>query len=236
MSASLRVHIVTLFPSMFDSWLAQGLVSRAVEAGAVDVRIVDLRPFGVGVHHVTDDYPFGGGSGMVMKPEPLFDAVEAIDRVPDVPVVLLSPRGRLLTQSVVRDMAAQRELILVAGHYEGVDERVREHLVSDEISVGDYVLSCGELPAMVLTDAVSRLQPGVLSDEATVEESFTAGLLEYPQYTRPSSFRGWDVPEELLSGHHAAIAAWRRAQALQLTADTRPDMLADDQTSRDATR
>jgi tRNA (guanine37-N1)-methyltransferase len=236
MSASLRVHIVTLFPSMFDSWLAQGLVSRAVEAGAVDVRIVDLRPFGVGGHRVTDDYPFGGGSGMVMKPEPLFDAVEAIDRVPDVPVVLLSPRGRLLTQSVVRDMAAQRELILVAGHYEGVDERVREHLVSDEISIGDYVLSCGELPAMVLTDAVSRLQSGVLSDEATVEESFTAGLLEYPQYTRPSSFRGWDVPEVLLSGHHAAIAAWRKAQARQLTADRRPDILADDQTSRDATR
>jgi tRNA (guanine37-N1)-methyltransferase len=235
MSPSLRVHIVSLFPAMFDSWLAQGLVSRAVEAGAVDVRIVDLRPFGVGRHHVTDDYPFGGGTGMIMKPEPLFAAVEDIDREADVPVVLLSPTGRLLTQQVVQDLAARRELILISGHYEGVDERVREHLVSEEISIGDYVLSCGELPAMVITDAVTRLQPGVLSEQAIVEESFTLGLLEYPQYTRPSSFRGWDVPEVLLSGHHSAIAAWRKARALQLTADKRPDML-DEQTSPDAIR
>jgi tRNA (guanine37-N1)-methyltransferase len=192
----------------------------------VDIDLVDLRPFGVGKHLVTDDYPFGGGTGMVMKPEPLFAAVESIDHGPTAPIVLLSPRGRLLTQHVVQELAGLREIVLLSGHYEGVDERVREHLITDEISIGDYVLSCGELPAMVVTDAVSRLQPGVLSVEATQEESFVSGLLEYPQYTRPATFRGWSVPDVLLSGHHAEIAAWRNAQSRELTADKRPDLLA----------
>jgi tRNA (guanine37-N1)-methyltransferase len=225
MTVSLRVHIVTLFPSMFDSWLQQGLVARAIERGAVEVDIVDLRPFGVGRHHVTDDYPFGGGAGMVMKPEPLFASVESIERDASTPVILMSPRGRLLRQPIVEELAIESELVLVSGHYEGVDERVRAHLASDEISIGDYVLSCGELPAMVLTDAVCRLQSGVLARESTVEESFSSGLLEYPQYTRPAVFRDWEVPESLLSGHHAAIAAWRREQSLRLTAARRPDLL-----------
>jgi tRNA (guanine37-N1)-methyltransferase len=236
MKPSLRVHIVTLFPAMFESWLSQGLVSRAVSSGVVDVDLVDLRPFGVGRHLVTDDYPFGGGTGMVMKPEPLFAAVESIQLDPDAPVVLLSPRGRLLSQALVQEMSVLSEMVLVSGHYEGVDERVREHLITDEVSIGDYVLSCGELPAMVLTDAMSRLQPGVLSPAATQEESFASGLLEYPQYTRPANFRGWDVPDVLLSGHHAEIAAWRGAQSRQLTADKRPDLLAGRPTSTDEIR
>jgi tRNA (guanine37-N1)-methyltransferase len=229
---SLRLHIVTLFPSMFESWQRQGLVARAVAAGAVDLDLVDLRPFGVGRHLVTDDYPFGGGAGMVMKPEPLFAAVESIDRSPAAPVILMSPRGRPLTQSVVEELATLDEFVLVCGHYEGVDERVREHLITDEISIGDYVLSCGELAAMVVADAVTRLRPGVLAEESPVDESFTSGLLEYPQYTRPARFRDWGVPPVLLSGHHGDIAHWRRQQALQETKDRRPDLLKDRQTDQ----
>jgi tRNA (guanine37-N1)-methyltransferase len=226
MSGSLRVHIVTLFPTMFESWLQQGLVARAAERGIVEVDLVDLRPFGLGRHHVTDDYPFGGGAGMVMKPEPLFAAVESMRLPEGTPIILLSPRGRVLRQRVVEELAGLPELVLLSGHYEGVDERVREHLITDEISIGDYILSCGELPAMVLTDAVSRLQPGVLAEESTVEESFTSGLLEYPQYTRPAEFHGWRVPETLLSGHHAQIREWRRREALRSTVQRRPDLLA----------
>lgn len=220
-----RVSIVTLFPGIFSGWLEQGVVSRAVERGIADVRLVDLRPFGLGRHAVTDDYPFGGGAGMVMKPEPVFAAVESLDLSPATPIVLLSPRGRRFDQSIAQDFARREELVLIAGHYEGIDERVREHLVTDELSIGDYVLSCGEIAAMVVTDAAVRLLPGALREGAADEESFSAGLLEYPQYTRPAEFRGWEVPPVLLSGHHGEVARWRRLHSLLLTAERRPDLL-----------
>jgi tRNA (guanine37-N1)-methyltransferase len=196
-----------------------------MENGIVDVDLVDLRPFGVGRHHVTDDYPFGGGPGMVMKPEPLFAAVESLRLSPEVPIILLSPQGRKLDQSVAEEMAGNRRMVLITGQYEGVDDRVRSHLTNDEISIGDYVLSCGELAAMVVTDAVSRLLPGALADSSTTDESFSDGLLEYPQYTRPADFRGWPVPDVLVSGHHANIQAWRRAQSLRRTFEQRPELL-----------
>lgn len=223
----LTVSIVSLFPRIFESWLAQGVVSRAVERGLAGIRLVDLRPFGIGRHHTTDDYPFGGGAGMVMKPEPLFAAVESLDPPAGTPIILLSPRGRQFTQPVARELAACPAFILIAGHYEGVDERVREHLATDELSIGDYVLSCGELAAMVVTDAAVRLLPGALAEGSADEESFSTGLLEYPQYTRPASFRGWDVPPVLLSGHHAEIDRWRREQSLTITRRLRPDLLPD---------
>jgi tRNA (guanine37-N1)-methyltransferase len=225
---TLAVSIVSLFPHIFDSWLAQGVVSRAVERGLAGVDLVDIRPFGVGRHHITDDYPFGGGAGMVMKPEPVFAAVESLNPPPNIPIILLSPRGRPFTQSIARGLAARPAFILIAGHYEGVDERVREHLTTDELSIGDYVLSCGELAAMVVTDAVVRLLPGALAEGSADDESFTSALLEYPHYTRPASFRGWDVPPVLLSGHHAEIARWRRDQSLAITRRVRPDLLPDE--------
>jgi tRNA (guanine37-N1)-methyltransferase len=202
------------------------VVARAVEHGIVVVELVNLREFGVGRHRITDDYPFGGGAGMVMKPEPLFEAIESLAPQPGVPIVLLSPRGRLFSQTAAETMAQVPEIILLAGHYEGVDERVREHLASDEVSIGDYVLSAGELAAMVVTDAIVRLLPGALSRESTDEESFRGGLLEYPQYTRPATFRGWSVPEVLLSGHHAQIARWRKQQAIATTLERRPELVA----------
>ncbi len=222
----LRLVLVSLFPSIFSSWLEQGVVARAVERGLVTVELVDLRPFGVGKHRITDDYPFGGGAGMVMKPEPLFNAVESLSVLESTPIILLSPRGRQFTQRLAEQLAQQKNLVLISGHYEGVDERVREHLVTDEISIGDYVLSAGELATMVVCDAVTRLIPGVLAETSTVEESFAQGLLEYPQYTRPATYRGWEVPPVLLSGHHAQVAGWRRAQSESITASLRPDLLA----------
>jgi tRNA (guanine37-N1)-methyltransferase len=230
------IRIVTLFPDLFRSWLGQGVVSRAVERGVAAVRLVNLREFGLGRHKVTDDYPFGGGAGMVMKPEPIFAAVESLDLDERVPVVLLSPRGRVFSQRVAEDLAQIPELVLLAGHYEGIDERVREHLITDELSVGDFVLSAGELAAMVVTDAVVRLLPGALAEDATSEESFQGGMLEYPQYTRPAVFREWAVPEVLLSGHHAQIAAWRRRQALLTTLERRPDLLCESQLSQEERR
>lgn len=221
----LRIDIVTLFPPLFQCWLDQGVVSRALERGIIDVSLVGIRPFGIGRHQVTDDYPFGGGAGMVMKPEPLFAAVESLDLPSDSPVILLSPQGRAFTQRVAEELCSLTRFTLVCGHYEGVDERVREHLVTDELSIGDYVLSSGELAAMVVADAVVRLTPGVIAAESTVEESFTGPLLEYPQYTRPAQFRGWTVPDVLLSGHHGEVARWRRDQALRRTMERRPDLL-----------
>jgi tRNA (guanine37-N1)-methyltransferase len=196
-----------------------------VERRLIQVELVDLRPFGIGRHQITDDYPFGGGAGMVMKPEPIFAAVESLALPAGVPVILLGPQGRPFKQAVAEELAQTQRVVLVCGHYEGVDERVREHLADDEVSIGDYVISSGELAAMVVTDAVVRLTPGVIAEQSTVEESFTGGLLEYPQYTRPADFRGWQVPEVLLSGHHAEIARWRREQALARTRARRPDLL-----------
>lgn len=222
----LTVHLVSLFPSIFRSWLEQGVVSRAAERGLIRIDMVNLREFGVGRHQVTDDYPFGGGTGMVLKPEPIFGAVESLRLSSSTPVMLLSPRGRRFDQAHARELAALDRFVLVSGQYEGVDERVIEHLITDEISIGDYVLSAGELAAMVVTDAVVRLLPGALSEGGADEESFTAGLLEYPQYTRPADFRDWPVPDILLSGHHARISAWRRHAAILRTARSRPDLLA----------
>jgi tRNA (guanine37-N1)-methyltransferase len=220
-----RYTIVTLFPLIFESWLHQGVVSRAVARGLVQVERLDLRPFGVGRHHITDDYPFGGGAGMVMKPEPLFAAVESLQLSDDTPIILMSPAGEQFTQSVAEELALKSRLVFIAGHYEGVDERVRQHLVTRELSIGDYVISSGELAAMVICDAVTRLLPGALAETSTIEESFSSGLLEYPQYTRPATFRGWAVPDILLSGHHAAVERWRHEQALRITLDRRPDLL-----------
>lgn len=222
----MRIDIVTLFPDMVEPVLSVSMLGRARTRGLVDIRVVNLRDYALGRRHVTDDYQFGGGGGMVLKPEPLFAAVEAV-RAPDTRVILMDPRGRCFTQAVAAQLARERHLVLLAGRYEGVDERVREHLVDDALSVGDYVLTGGELPALVVTDAVTRLLPGVLGADGGAErESFASGLLEPPQYTRPEEFRGVRVPDVLLSGDHARVARWRRTQALWLTWRRRPDLLA----------
>ena len=230
----MRIDIVTLFPEMFVGPFDQSILQRARKAGLLEINVHPLRPFGLGRHHVVDDTPYGGGAGMVMRPEPLFDAVEIItgqSPAEDAPkaepyVVLLTPQGRTLTQAVAEELARRPWLLLLCGRYEGVDERVREHLADDEISIGDYVASGGELPAMVLVDVVARLLPGVLgSEESPKEESFALGLLEYPHYTRPAEFRGWGVPPVLVSGDHAAVERWRRRQALLRTRQRRPDLL-----------
>jgi tRNA (guanine37-N1)-methyltransferase len=221
-----RVDIVTLFPGIVEPALSESMIGRARARGLVDIRVANLRDYADGKHRVTDDYTFGGGSGMVLKPEPLFAAVEAL-RTPGARVILLDPRGRTFTQRIARELAGEKHLILLCGRYEGVDERVNESLADDALSIGDYVLTGGELPALVVADAVIRLLPGVLGGEDAAErESFTGGLLEPPQYTRPEEFRGKRVPAVLLSGDHARIARWRRNQALWLTWWTRPDLLA----------
>jgi tRNA (guanine37-N1)-methyltransferase len=225
----MRIDILTLFPEMFRGPFEASIVARAVEQGIVDIELHNLRDWGEGRHQVVDDYPHGGGAGMVLKPEPIFRAVEAIVPLASEPAwtVLLTPQGRLLTQSIVEELAARPRLLLLCGHYEGVDERVREHLADDEISIGDYVLSGGEPAAIVLVDALVRRLPGALgSEESLAEESHARGVLEYPQYTRPAEFRGWTVPDVLLSGHHEEIRRWRRRQSLLRTARRRPDLLA----------
>jgi len=225
----MRIDILTLFPEVFRGPLEASIIGRAVEAGLVQLVVHNIRDYAEGRHKVVDDYPYGGGPGMVMKPEPLFQAVESVvaQTTPRGRVVLLTPQGRLLSQAVAEELAGEERLLLICGHYEGVDERVREHMVDDEISIGDYVLSGGEFPALVVVDAVVRRIPGVLGSETSLdEESHAQGLLEYPQYTRPAEFRGWQVPEALLSGHHAEIARWRRRQSLLRTARRRPDLLA----------
>jgi len=224
----MRIDVLTLFPEMFRGPFDASIVARAVEQGVARIELHNIRDWGEGRHRVVDDYPYGGGPGMVMKPGPLFQAVEAVQALEPGPgrTVLLTPQGRLLTQAVVNELAQLPRLILVCGHYEGVDERVREHLVDDEISIGDYVLSGGELPAMVLVEAVVRRLPGALGSEASLaEESHAQGVLEYPQYTRPADFRGWQVPDILLSGHHEEVRRWRRQQSLLRTARRRPDLL-----------
>lgn len=225
----MRIDILTLFPAMFHGPLDQSIMGRARQAGLIEIVLHNIRDYAEGKHQVTDDYPFGGGPGMVMKPQPLFDCLAAVQPLDPTPgrVVLLTPQGRTLTQAIVRELAAAPRLILLCGHYEGVDERVRSSLVEDEISIGDYVVSGGEIAAIVLVDAVGREIPGVIGSGASLlEESHAAGLLEYPHYTRPADFRGQRVPDILLSGHHAEIAKWRRLQSLLRTAQRRPDLLA----------
>jgi len=222
----LRIDVLTLFPEMFRGVFDTGILQRAQSQQLVSISIRNIRDHSHDKHHTVDDAPFGGGAGMVFKPGPVFEAVEAIEREPGTPVILLTPQGRVFTQDVALQLSRSPHLVLICGHYEGVDERIREHLVTDEISIGDYVLSGGEIGAMVVIDAVARLIPGVLGSADSVrEESHTAGLLEYPQYTRPAVFRGWAVPEVLLSGNHAGIARWRREQALWRTRQRRPELL-----------
>jgi tRNA (guanine37-N1)-methyltransferase len=212
----MKVDVLTLFPEMFGP-LNVSIVGRAREKGLLDLRVVDLRDYTHDTHKTVDDRPFGGGPGMVLKPEPLFEAVEDLAGE-GTRVILTSPAGRVFNQGLARELALCQHLLIICGSYEGVDERVREALVDDEVSIGDYVLTNGGLPAMVMVDAVTRLLPGVLGkDESSVDESFSGSLLEYPQYTRPAEFRGMKVPEVLLSGHHADIERWRRAQAERRT-------------------
>jgi len=221
-----RIDIVTLFPGMVTPVLGESMLGRAQARGLVDIRVVNLRDYAGGRHRVTDDYQFGGGGGMVLKPEPLFEAVEAL-RTPGARIVLMDPRGRTFTHEVAAGLARESHLILLAGRYEGVDARVREGLADDAISIGDYVLTGGELPALVVTDAVARLLPGVLGAEgAASRDSFADGLLEPPQYTRPEAYRGARVPPVLLSGDHGRIERWRRVQAIWITWRERPDLLA----------
>ncbi len=223
----MKIDVLTLFPAMFAGPLDESIIKRARDAGLLDLKIHQLRDYTHDRHKTVDDRPFGGGPGMLLKPEPIFEAVEAIARE-TTRVILLSPAGRPFSQAIARELSEQSDLLLVTGHYEGFDERIREQLADDELSIGDYVLTNGALPVMVVIDAVVRLMPGVLGDdESSKEESFSEGSpgLEYPQYTRPAEFRGMKVPEVLLSGHHAEIAKWRAEQAKQRTKQRRPDLL-----------
>jgi tRNA (guanine37-N1)-methyltransferase len=227
----MHIDVLTLFPQMFEVPFSFGIFKRAVDQGLVSLGLHNIRNYTHDKHRTVDDYPYGGGSGMVLKPEPIFEAVEAIksslgDETEELPVILLTPQGRPFSQQIAQELSRYRRLVLICGHYEGVDERVREHLVTDEISIGDYVLTGGEVPAMVVIDAVVRLLPGVLGSEASaVDDSYNSGLLEYPQYTRPPVYRGWSVPEVLLSGNHAQIAKWRREQIIRRTLERRPELL-----------
>jgi tRNA (guanine37-N1)-methyltransferase len=226
----MHFDILTLFPGMFASAFDESIIKRARAAGQITISLHDIRDYATGRHQVTDDTPYGGGGGMIMKPEPIFRAAEAVlgETNDAVPVILLTPKGRLFNHAVARQLARQRRLLLICGRYEGVDERVHKYLATDEISIGDYVLSGGEIPAMVIVDAVTRLLPGVLGDpSATFDDSHAEGLLEYPQYTRPPVFRDHAIPGPLLSGHHAEITRWRRQQALRRTWERRPELLQD---------
>lgn len=247
----MRFDIFTLFPGIFEGPLRESMIKRAIDAGLLDVQLHNIRDYAAGKHQVTDDYPYGGGGGMVMKPEPVFAAVESVlkldvgswraeDGMPaqddasnvhppisNIPIILLTPQGRVFNQRVAYELAQHDRVALICGRYEGFDERIREHLATDEISIGDFVLTGGELAALVILDAVIRLKPGALGDpEGARDDSHASGLLEYPHYTRPPEFRGWSVPEVLLSGDHAKVDRWRREQALRRTWLRRPDMLA----------
>ena len=220
----MKIDVLTLFPGMFTGPLDESIIKRARESGQLSLSIHNLRDYTHDRHRTVDDRPFGGGPGMLLKPEPIFEAVERLSG-PQTHVVLLTPAGRPFTQAVAQELAVREHLLLICGSYEGVDERVREALVDDELTIGDYVLTNGALPAMVVTDVVVRLIPGVLGDdESAKEESFSEGLLEYPHYTRPAEFRGMKVPDVLLSGHHAEIEKWREEQSRRLTRERRPDL------------
>ena len=228
----MRFDVLTLFPDMFTGPFGQGVIGRAQQRGLVHIRCHDIRRYAHDRNRTVDDYPYGGGPGMLMKPEPLFEAVEAVrthgPESDDPPVILLSPQGRTLTHQLAKELARKTRLILICGRYEGVDERVRLHLATDEVSVGDYVLSGGEPAAIVVIDAIARLVPGVVgSGESTLGDTFASGILGPPEYTRPAEYCGWPVPEELLSGNHAEIARWRRREALRRTLALRPDLLPD---------
>jgi len=226
----MRIDILSLFPEMFDGPFASSIIKRAVDKGLVDVYVNNFRNYALDRHKIVDDSPYGGGAGMVLKPEPLFAAVEDLRGSPYVknpqkPVILLSPQGRLFDQKIARELASLESLIFICGHYEGADERVSRYLATDEISIGDYVLSGGEPAAVVMVDAIVRLIPGVIDCLSTADDSFSRGILEYPHYTRPADFRGYRVPDVLLSGNHAEIEKWRRQQALERTLERRPDLL-----------
>lgn len=228
----MQIDILTLFPQMFQSPFSVGIFKRAVDRNLIQVNIHNIRDYTYDKHHTVDDYAYGGGAGMVLKPEPIFEAVESVKSdilrqgVSELPIILLTPQGRLFCQQIAQELSRYSHLILICGRYEGVDERVCEHLATDEISIGDYVLGGGELAAMVVVDAVVRLLPGVIGSEASaLDNSYTTGLLEYPQYSRPDVYRGWAVPEVLLSGNHSQIAKWRREQAILRTLKRRPELL-----------
>lgn len=225
----MKIDIITIFPELVEAGLAPGVVGRARQSGVLDIVVHNLRAFTTDKHRVVDDVPFGGGPGMVLKPEPMFVALDTIREQRGAPqaVLLMSPAGTPFSQATARRLAALPHLVVLCGRYEGIDERVREHVATEEVSIGDYVLSGGELPALVVVDAISRLVPGVVGDGQSVEaDSFTRGLLDYPHYTRPAEYRGHRVPEVLTSGHHQAIVSWRRQQALRRTAERRPELLA----------
>jgi len=232
----MQFEVFTLLPEIFPTYLEASIIKRARERGLIEVNVHNIRDYTHDKHHTTDDLPYGGGGGMVMKPEPVFEAVESVLGLeparakpgPDanIPVILLTPQGRVFDQNIARELSAHPRIALLCGRYEGIDERIREHLVTDEISIGDYVLTGGELPALIMVDAIARLLPGVLGDATGAEDdSHAMGLLEYPHYTRPPEYRGWKAPEILLSGDHAKIDKWRREQALERTLKKRPDML-----------
>jgi tRNA (guanine37-N1)-methyltransferase len=222
-----KIDIITIFPEVIRAGLAYSIVGRAQESGVVTATAHDLRDHTQDKHRSTDDSPYGGGAGMVMRPGPLFSAVESLPPMPGARVILMTPQGETFTQQMARELTEAPHLILLCGHYEGFDERVREHLVTDEISIGDYVLTGGELPALMIADAVVRLLPGVLGNSDSADaDTFSDGLLEHPHYTRPTDFRGWQVPEILLSGHHAEIAKWRRKEQFRRTQKRRPDLWA----------
>lgn len=231
-AATMDIHIFTLFPGMFCGPFQESILKRAADAGKVRISLHNIRDYARDKHHVVDDYQYGGGPGMVMKPEPIFDAVEDVlasypqESRRNMPVILLSPHGRPFCQEIAQELAQKPGMFLICGRYEGVDERVREHLVSDEISLGDFVLSGGEVAAMAVVEAVARLLPGVVGSQESVEgDSITSHLLQHPLYTRPATFRDWEVPSVLLSGNHAAIALWRRQRSLLRTLERRPDLL-----------
>jgi tRNA (guanine37-N1)-methyltransferase len=227
MTANILFDVFTLFPEVFMPYIDTSILQRARDNHLVDIQLHNIRDWTTDRHHVCDDVPYGGGGGMVMKPEPIFSAVEAVlGSPPSCPLILLDPQGRVFTQSIAQELSQYPHLALLCGRYEGIDERVRAHLVTDEISIGDYVLSGGELPALVLIDAITRLIPGALGDpQGAWDDSHATGLLEYPQYTRPLTFRDWTVPEILTSGDHGRIAKWRRQQTLVRTKQRRPDLL-----------
>ncbi|MDQ2886009.1 MAG: tRNA (guanosine(37)-N1)-methyltransferase TrmD [Chloroflexota bacterium] len=220
----MHFDIFTLFPAMFQGPFSESILKRAQERNILSIALHNIRDATTDRHHVVDDYPYGGGAGMVMKPDPVFTSLEAVYQ--GGPIILLTPRGRMFNQRIARELAQEPRISLLCGHYEGIDERVSQHLVTDELSIGDYVLTGGELAAIIVVDAVSRLLPGVLAEGSADEESHSNNLLEYPQYTRPPEFRGWRVPDILLSGHHEMVARWRRKEALRLTRQRRPDLFA----------